>query len=344
MEQPPASRLRTTVPLGVILVIVEYSTLQGVLPLTRTCSKLRHLCASIYLKQIGILISGPTITKIRLVGGPFSALTVSLLQCLTPIRSSQRDSPRMSLVVDFYHITSFLCHTKRLLRSSVITSVELVVLDDELSLLDCYNLSGSLLSALSHLPQHCKRLRFKAGPEHLSRSLLYQHWIPVSTPKHGRLSIWRALAALTEVHLSLPLFYRCSLKNSISFLLHHPKLTSLSLTCSTAAESEDVLLNACLPALENSALAPQLPWRASQFMVFDESRYFWIISLSWLPYAFLSLYQGLITKKSLALYLLMGSPLPRFAGAHDYCGVNFCWFKLLSIGYWGGFPTPHFVS
>ncbi len=245
MEQP-ASR---TIPLDVILVVAEYSTLQGILPLTQTCRLLRHRCASIHLKQLGILNSATT--KIHLVGGPFSAPVVSLLQCLTPIRPSLFDSPRMFLVIDFYHVTSFLCAIQRLLKTNTITSVELVILDDELSLLDNYNLSGSLLNALSHLPCHCQRLRFNAGPEHLSRPSLRQHWIPVYTPKPGRASIRRALAALTEVHLSLPLFYRCSLGNSIFFLLHHPKLTSFSLTCSNAIESEDVLSKACLPALEN---------------------------------------------------------------------------------------------
>lgn len=251
VEQPAN---RTTIPLEVILIFAEYSTLQGILPLTRTCSQLRHLCASIHLKTHGILRSRPATTEIHLVGGPFSAPTVSLLQCLMPIRPSLLDSSRMSLVIDLYHITSFLCVIQRLLRTNIITSVEIVILDDELSFLDNHNISGSLWNILSHLPRHCKGLHFKAGPEHLSRPSLHQYWIPVYTPKPGRACIRRALAALTEVHLTLPLFYRCSLKNSISFLLHHPKLTYLSLTCSTAIESEDVLSKACLPALEHLSI------------------------------------------------------------------------------------------
>ena len=188
--------------MDVILVLAEYSTLQGIIPLTLTCSQFRYLCASIHLKKLGILNS--TTTEIRLVGGPFSAPVVSLLQFLTPIRPSPLDSPCMSLVIDFYHITSFLCAIQRLLKTNTITSVELVIHDDKLSFLDNYNLSGSLLNILSHLPHHCKRLRLNAGPEHLSRPSLRQHWMPVYTPKPGRALIRRALAALTEVQLSLP--------------------------------------------------------------------------------------------------------------------------------------------
>jgi hypothetical protein len=109
-----------------------------------------------------------------------------------------------------------------------------------------------LLNILSHLP-HCERLRFKAGPANCSRPSLRQLWIPVHTPKPGP-SVRKALASLTEVQLSLPLFHLCSLRSSTSVLLRHPNITSFSLTCSTASEAEDALSNTLIPTMEHLSL------------------------------------------------------------------------------------------
>ena len=237
-------------PLDVTLVIAKYATLQEILALSQTCSRLRRDLARLYLKKLGILNSGPTTIGIRLVGGPFSVPTMSLLQNL----ASQIDPPRMTLMIDFYHLVSFLCDIQRLLKANTITSFELAVFDDEHSLLDDSRMSSLLLNILSHLPNGCKRLRFTAGSEHPVRPSLSQLWTPVHIPRPSPLSIRNALASLTEVYLSSPLYYRRSLKDSIIFLLHHPNVTYFSLTCSTASESDDVLSTTCLPALENLSI------------------------------------------------------------------------------------------
>jgi len=54
--------------------------------------------------------------------------------------------------------------------------------------------------------------------------------------------------------LQLPLFHLCSLTSSTSILLHHPQVTSFSLTCSTASEAEDALSNTLIPMLEHLSL------------------------------------------------------------------------------------------
>ena len=156
----------------------------------------------------------------------------------------------MSVIVDFYHLTSFQCDVRLLLKTNTIVSFELLILDDEHSLLDDWNLSASLLNVLSHLSAHCKRISFKAGPANSSRHSLRQLWVPVYTPKPRVPSIRKALASLTEVKLSLPLFHHCSLKSSTSILLDHPNVTVFSLTCSTASEAEEALSKTHMPMLE----------------------------------------------------------------------------------------------
>lgn len=162
--------------------------------------------------------------------------------------------PRMSIVTDFYHITSFLCDIRPLLGSNAVSSFELTILEDELCLLDDFHLSDSLLNALSHLSNSCKSVRFACGPKQSLRPALRSHWAPIYTPKPGRLQVRKTLPSLTELSLSSPLFYHRSLKDSISFLLRHPKVTSFSVACSTASESEDVLSSMHLPALENLSI------------------------------------------------------------------------------------------
>ena len=155
------------------------------------------------------------------------------------------------MIIDFYHVTTFLCDIRQVLRANTIISFQLAIFDDEHSLLDDGNLSDSLLSILSHLSSHCKRLHFTAGSTKTSsRPLLYQFWTPTYTLRPGRLIIRNAFASVTEFHLSSALFYHCSLRDSISLLLHRPNILSFSLTCSTASESDDVLSRTCLPALE----------------------------------------------------------------------------------------------
>jgi hypothetical protein len=237
-------------PLDVILVVTEYAALQDILALSQTCSQLRHRCVRLYLKRLGIFYSGPTIPEIRLVGGPFSALTMSLVRFL----ANPVVTPRASMIIDFYHVTTFLCDIRQLLRADTIISFQLAVFDDEHSFLDDSNLSSSLFSILCHLSDHCKRLRFMAGPEQSSRPLLNQLWTPVYTLRPGRLSIRNSLASLTEIHLSSTLFYHRSLKDSFCFLLRHSSVSSFSLTCSTASESDDVLSRTRLPALENLSI------------------------------------------------------------------------------------------
>ena len=245
---------QTAFPLDVVLVIAEFSTLQGIVKLCGTCRQLRYLCARLHLKKLGILNSGLAVTEIHLVGGPFSAQTVSLLRNIAPTPALQLNTPRMSVIVDFYHTTSFLSDIQLLLKTNTIFSFELVILDDEHPLLDDCNLSGSLLNILSHLSPHCKHICFKAGPAKISRPSLRQLWVPVYTPKPRGLSIRKALASLTEVKLSLPLFHLCSLTSSTSVLLRLPQVTSFSLTCSTASEAEDALSNTLLPTLEHLSL------------------------------------------------------------------------------------------
>ena len=90
---------------------------------------------------------------------------------------------RLSVVVDFYHITAFLCNIRLFLTTHAVYSFEVTLLDDERCLVDDGpNLSGSLLNVLSHLSNHCSLLLFTARTKHMSRSLLNQ-WVPVHIPK-----------------------------------------------------------------------------------------------------------------------------------------------------------------
>ena len=219
--------------------------------LCQTCSQLRYLCARLHLRKLGILNPGLAVTEIRLVGGPFSAQTVSLLRNVNPTPASHLDTPRMSIIIDLYHTTSFLYDVQLLLKTNAVCCFELAILDDEHSLLDNWNPSASLLNILSHLPPCCERLCFKAGPANSSRPALRQFWVPVFARKPGVSSIRKALASLTEVQLSLPLFHLCSLKNSTSILLRHSKVTSFSLICSTAIQAEDALSSTLIPTLEH---------------------------------------------------------------------------------------------
>lgn len=227
--------------MDLILLIAEHCTSVEVLKLSQTCHQLRCLIAGPHLRQLGILYSRLTATEIRLVGGPFSAASISLLRLLTC------DTSRMSFVTDFYHATTFLCDIRLFLRTHPINSFELTLLEDERCLLEGPNLSASLLNVLSHLSNHCNLLRFTSGPEHKSRSL---QWVPTHAPRPSHQSIRNALMSVREVRLSSFLFHLRSLKDFVSVLLLHPTMTSLTLECSTASESQDILSRTYLPALE----------------------------------------------------------------------------------------------
>ena len=228
--------------LDVILLIAECCTPAEVHLLSQTCCQLQRLCTRLHLRQLGILHSGSTATEIHLVGGPFFAPSMSLLPYLIC------DTSRTSFVIDFYHVTTFLCYIQLFLRTHTITSFELTLLEDEHCLLHSSNLSGSLLNVLSHLSNRCSILRITTGTKHAPR--LLNQWVPVYTPKPSRLSIRKALMSVREVRLSSSLFHLRSLKELISVLLQHPTIESLTLECSTASESEDVLSRTHLPALE----------------------------------------------------------------------------------------------
>lgn len=229
------------VPVDLILLIAEYCPAAVVLTLSQTCLQLRRLFAGPQLRQLGILKSGPTATEIHLVGGPFSAANVSLLRHLTC------HTPQMYFITDLYHVTTFLCDIRLFLRMHAINSFEITLLDDEHCILDGPDLSGSLLNVLSHLSHHCNILRFISGAEHKSRPL---QWVPIHVPKPTHQSIGKALMSIKEIRLSSSLFHLRSFNGLISILLWRPTITSLTLECSTASESEDILSRTHLPALE----------------------------------------------------------------------------------------------
>src|SRR5258707_5362184 len=97
------SALQAKLIVDVILLVAEFCSLVDIRALSLTCCQLQRLCTRLHMRQLGILHSGSTTTEIRLVGGPFLAPSVSLLPFLTC------DTPRISIIIDFYHITTFLC-------------------------------------------------------------------------------------------------------------------------------------------------------------------------------------------------------------------------------------------
>ena len=230
-------------PVDVILLIVEHSTPVVALALSQTCRQLQHLCARRHLRQLGIFNPGRITTDIHLVGGPFSISSVLLLRYLTC------DTSRTSIIVDFYHVTTFLRDIQLFLRTHVVNSFEVTLLDDERCLLDGPNISGALPNVFLHLSKHCNLLRFTAGTKRVSRSLLNQ-WVLVNTPMPSHFSIRKALASVKEFHLSSSLFHLRSFNDLISILLLHPTITYLTLEGSTASDAEGVLSKTYLPALE----------------------------------------------------------------------------------------------
>ena len=236
--------------MDLILAIAECSGLEEILALSQLCSKLRRPCSQIYLTRIGILKVGRITTEIRILGGPFSGQIVSLLKNL----QGTSGSLPVTLIVDFYHITSFRLEFQSLLRNITISSFEIDIFDDEHDLLDNDHLTA-LLIVLSNLSDLCECLRLIAKPSQSSRSLS-SNLEPTCPPIPGHLLIQKALSSLTEIHLSTYLFsHHPPLQNTIApFLLHHQNVEYLSLSCSTAIKFESLLSQICLPVLESLSI------------------------------------------------------------------------------------------
>ena len=206
------------------------------------------MCSSLYLRRIGIIKDGNSSTQVCFVGKLALHSAVSFLHDL------DLRTPRLSLICDLFHASTFLSDIIHFLKNHPIRALEMLFLDDELDILENPAFSDVIRSILGAFAPTCEQVSFVPHIRHVTRTLPSPSQLNLGPGPSvaSRLTpiIRRAIGSVTEFRLSSAFSCFGHLWNIFALFLQSSSIEIVSLDCRTSAESCSILQSMVLPSLQ----------------------------------------------------------------------------------------------
>jgi hypothetical protein len=226
--------------------VLDFCAPDEILALGQVSHGFRQICSYPYLCRIGIIIkNGNDAVDMRLVGQPFSPSAVAFL------REVNLGFPRLSLICDLFHASSFSSDILRFLQNHSIQGLELLFFEDELDILEDFSFSVIVHNILMAIPSTCERVSFNAHGGQILRILpRRRHTISSSFRPTRHLKVRKRMALVTEFRLSSVFSRVGPLWRIISRFLQISAIEAVSLDCDTPGDPWRILQSMVVPRLE----------------------------------------------------------------------------------------------
>jgi len=236
----------TDVPPELVSNILNFSSPDDILSLGQVSHRFHQICSNPYLCRVGIIIKNGNGADIRLVGQLFSPSAIAFL------RDVDLGFPRISLICDLFHASSFSSDIIRFLQNHSIQGLEMLFLEDELDILEDPSFSVIVHSILTAIPPTCKRVSFSSRGGQILRTLPTPRRTtssPSRPTRYSTLTSRKLMESVTEFRLSSIFSRMGPLWDTLSYFQQTSGIEVLYLDCDTTEDLKRILLSITLPGL-----------------------------------------------------------------------------------------------